>query len=394
MVGTKKGSGASGKRHSRKGKRKLFHYGTELLVLILLVAAAFFTPQVIFGVQDRILCGDTVLSQRESMNVEMLSATYEKSMAARMRNYAESLAEDENFYLSSQELEITSEIEDYFYGENGFYQQMVEYFVDERWLAEELWAYQVTRWKQYVIYSDNYAKGVNFILWYIEMENEYGERAKLLADAEDGALYAIRSENNTRMWENREINYDIRDYWNDYIASELWCYFMLYYEGLTPQNIEFIVRRMTNETGTSVNGVLMFFRHLNHPEEPYLDELPYMDYYNIMAYELGIETDMGETEISIFENGMEIRNDVYGTDIAAILALANGDIVVGENAGYFINGAGNVSYFLPYGNGHLEVVMETKDMDYRWDLWKAGIFMYPDITIGIREIYEMIPEFA
>ena len=55
---------------------------------------------------------------------------------------------------------------------------------------------------------------------------------------------------------------------------------------------------------------------------------------------------------------------------------------------------GNVRYLLPFGNGHLEVVMESKDVEYHVDLWKAGLFMYPDITIGIREIYEVIPEFA
>ena len=54
--------------------------------------------------------------------------------------------------------------------------------------------YSVVTWKQYVIYSDHFEEGVNFILWYIEMQDEDGGTLKLLTDAEDNTLYGIKTE--------------------------------------------------------------------------------------------------------------------------------------------------------------------------------------------------------
>ena len=63
------------------------------------VLAALWIPQIIFGLQDGILCRDTTLGQKESMDVEALSTTYEKSLAQRLKSFAEGLGEGDSYYV-------------------------------------------------------------------------------------------------------------------------------------------------------------------------------------------------------------------------------------------------------------------------------------------------------
>lgn len=372
MIRKKTGRKSPGQKNTRKRGRKLLNYGVELLALILLIMAAFFTPQIIFQIQDRILCGDTVLGQRESINVEALSATYEKSLTARMMNFAEGMADEEKFYLSSQELEITDEVRDYVKGDTAFFQDFIYMLMDAGMLYGEFWGYDITVWKQYVIYSDNYARGVNFILWYIEMENEYGERVKLLADAEDGTLYAVKAEDNIRMWERDDMPYEYYAiiYGGDYAAGELWIWFMVYYGGMNA-NSAGLLQNIVSNTGYTLNHILEAY--------PFMEEIPqeelhyYFEKYGIDAGSVGIEVDeAGNKELDLFQSS---------------------DITVGKNAGYLIRDMGDVSYLLPFGKGCLEVVMETGNTDELEKLLYQNIYKAPDIIIGIREIYEMIPEF-
>ena len=89
----------TGKNHIKKKKDgrvtntkcRIRYYMAEGLVIAIVVIAALFLPQIIFRVQDDILCNDTVLGQKESMDVESLSTAYERSLTARMRNLAEGL---------------------------------------------------------------------------------------------------------------------------------------------------------------------------------------------------------------------------------------------------------------------------------------------------------------
>ena len=59
-----------GKKKPPIDRRRLSRYGAEALVIGTVVTAALFLPQFIFWVEDNILCGDTALGRRESMDVE------------------------------------------------------------------------------------------------------------------------------------------------------------------------------------------------------------------------------------------------------------------------------------------------------------------------------------
>ena len=172
-------------------------YVVGVLGLAALIACAFYLPRLIFSVGDNRLCSDIVLGEREDMDVSLLSAAYEPSLGVRLQNFADGLAQGRNYYFSEQDMAITQEL--YYILENDG---------DSRIFQQPCWAlntlglmshtfslttkyYTVHSWKQYVIYSDDFAEGINFIVWYLEIEDNKGGTLNILMDAEDYTIYGL-----------------------------------------------------------------------------------------------------------------------------------------------------------------------------------------------------------
>ena len=181
-------------------KRKFFYYLLSMLGLLLLVGIAFMGPQMVFQTGDYYLWQDTELSERETMDIALLTNTYEQSKKQRLKNFAEGLERGEKYYVTSKELsESRQESSD-----AGIVDRLEELKVTYNeiflWLQElellpleHFWeGYYINSCRQYVIYSDNYARGVNFITWCLEMEAVGGSKMTLLIDAEDGVVYAMK----------------------------------------------------------------------------------------------------------------------------------------------------------------------------------------------------------
>ena len=68
----------------------------------------------------------------------------------------------------------------------------------------EVQTYEILDAKQYVIYGENFAEGVNFIAWYIElgMGQIDGEKpvVKMLVDAKTGEIYATAADSRILPW--------------------------------------------------------------------------------------------------------------------------------------------------------------------------------------------------
>ena len=237
------------RRRVRTRKRGTYfrYYIITASILTLLIALAFFTPQIIFQVQDMILCKDTSLSRQENVNVESLSTTYEKSLETRMTDYAEGLAGDDAFYVASQNLSINEELSAYFYSDSCIYGNYISALIYAQLLPYDLWEmeYSVSQWKQYVIYSDNFTKGVNFILWYIELQDSAGRIFKILADAEDGTIYAIKTEGNPVFQEPELVDesYEQRYFMDEFgrSAVEMWGFCALYYAAIDEETKNFYI---------------------------------------------------------------------------------------------------------------------------------------------------------
>ncbi|MCI9335949.1 MAG: hypothetical protein HFH93_00170 [Lachnospiraceae bacterium] len=343
----------------RKRRRKnISYYAVIVSILAVLIAAAFFAPQILFQIQDAILCKDTVLTRQESINVEALGTTYE-SLAVRMQNYAEGQSAGNTFYVTSQEVAVTSEMEDYAYS-NGIYGEMTGNMIELGLLPTYTWSvgYVITDWKQYVIYSNDFTKGVNFILWYIEMQDDNEVIFKFLVDAEDGTVYAVKTEGNRipeRNAAESPHNYIDNFSWRDLSATAVWIFFASMYEAID-----------SGETKT-------------------LDIM--IGEYGWTADELANNADYA------VDHGI-IEDDIYNKEREALLyemfSMHEEWRDVSEKVRYYVWENDTIYFLLPFGDTKLDMVIHIDDSE------EASEYIYgiPDILMGIRQIYEMIPEFA
>lgn len=331
--------------------------------LLLFVLAAFFLPQTVFRMQDNLLWGRQVLSEREAIDVEAIGTAYERSIKRRMLQFAEGLTAGNQFYVTSQVLPIDQEIYDILYTDDNFHQEVLLYATDMGLLSwNVVWGEKecdITRWKQYVIYSDDYAMGVNFILWYIELKGSEGEILKLLMDAETYTIYAMKEENSfyLNMW--RMGVYDSGEArllcsWEEGIA--LWYAFSNYFGAITQEDMNRVVQE---REGMTAKELEIFWKETAGPDS-------LLDVY--MIY------------------------NIYGSEYMYSLGAA----------GWlpdFQEGRANVfSFPLTYDDmGFFDMVVDVREAESATitvnPYYFEDAYIYPDVTIGIRQIYEMIPEF-
>ena len=359
------GKKATQKRKSVIQSRPLRYYASIFSVLALLIVAAFFAPQILFQVQDAILCKDTVLTQQESLNVEALSTTYEKSLRTRLQNYAEGRAGNRTFYTTSQDLTVTSEVREYIYSDRGLFSQQVSSFAELNMLPGYIWEqdYTILRWKQYVIYSDNFSEGVNFILWYVEMQDQNGYIVKVLSDAEDGTIYAIKTEGKNSGpggAESQAFEVDTIVAGNRYIDELFW----------------------NDHSATQVWGMLAY-------DYACLGEGEIKDFYILVeeyGWTGGYMSSNGYDERYVYDETDRKRKDAINSEI---LANYEAGKMFQEKVRYYMEDHNKIIFQLPYEEAWLDVMMETSVNGE-----SGPYYDYPEIRIGIRQIYEMIPEFA
>lgn len=184
-------------------------YAVCAVGLVGLIIFALCLPQMVFGFQDRHRCSETNLEKREDLDIAMLSAQAEPFLYDRMTAFAYGLAEGKSYYVSSHEMDMTTD--------GDLYQKFLDDLADEppAWVMYQATSVNIAQivlennmnvriWKQYVIYSDDYAQGVNFILWYFEYVNDYGERMDVLLDAQDYTLYGLMVEYDMAGWSSGE----------------------------------------------------------------------------------------------------------------------------------------------------------------------------------------------
>lgn len=215
--------------------RKLYVLGTAGLVLLLLFS--FFGPQLIFSLRDSYLCRDIIHEEQENTDVMLLGASYESSLGQRLRNFVEGQERGRNFYVSDQEMEVTQELyQQLSEGPGILYQQGILAVMVDIGMVSYLFfgdnTFTVNCWKQYVIYSDEYTEGVNFIIWYLDLEADDGKRLELLIDAEDATLYALYAERNILLTMNQALKWDITDLIRVVPLDELWYFLHYYYQSI------------------------------------------------------------------------------------------------------------------------------------------------------------------
>lgn len=358
----------SGKRKQRKGTQKSVNkqrnrliYAVAILTLTAMVGVAFFSPGWVFDFQDNRQCRDVTLEERENVDVAVLSTNYESSFYQRMINFAEGQAEKTDYYVASEELTDYQQLRDFLDSENGLNKESIWTLVGAGLLSEQFFGveFEITAWKQYVIYSDDYAKGVNFILWYIELESADEDigTCKLLLEANTGEVYGIQADTGGTL-----LNYDV-EYDKSIISVE---YSLEEYLGLTSMDV-YSDAWMT---------LAYFYSGLTES-----DFFQYYDkfYGAIDGMYGGIHIEnSNQSSYAVVEEELKAKLGA-GSSRWIDFLLTYPDILVQENGN-------RLECTFPYGEGSLVFRMQIAgSISYPWTLH--------DITIGFPAIYSLIPEF-
>ena len=229
-----------GRNHNKRiDSRKIYAAGVVGLVILLL--CAFFLPQMMFGLRDTYLCRDIVHDEREDMDVTLLSAAYEPSLGRRLQTFAEGLSMNRNYYVSAQDLDISEDVYEVLY-ENLLKPDSWMSILMNIGLVSGLYGYEFTidSWKQYVIYNDDYAGGVNFIIWYFAMSDDEGKHWEILVDAEDFTMYGLYTDCSTLNAKSVGWDGGIIDYFSvlqvDLVAW--WYYVCYYYQSISGEELD------------------------------------------------------------------------------------------------------------------------------------------------------------
>ena len=248
------------KRKSRIEKRSSKVYIAAGMGVVALLLCAFFLPQLLFQARDSVLCSDTVLSERESVDV-LIGDSYEPSLYNRMYNFAEGLARGVSYYVSEQDMAVDEELYEQL---NGLGMDPIAMLMDFRLINSSFMDYfMVQQRKQYVIYSDDYSRGVNFIIWYLELVGPSGAGLEILMDAETSTIYGIKAERNSLVTE-QEVDKWMYYIWGGSLGdhllssglasiSQLWMYLAMEFEAVSASELEEIYTLAMSE-GIHVKG--------------------------------------------------------------------------------------------------------------------------------------------
>lgn len=354
-------------RSRRNESRVKLTYVASILVLTFLVGAAFFSPGWLFDLQDSRRCRDTVLEERENVNVAALSTNYESSFYQRMVNFAENQADDTHYYVAAEELTDNDKLTDFLFSADGLYNDCIWMLTDMGMISDEITQCNISQWKQYVIYSDDYAKGVNFILWYIELTHPDKRIGtfKLLVEAGTGELYGLKSETDNRFLEKGTSNNKSRELYSLETYLESWGVYDESWGGWA-----------YNFSGLAETKFFEFFEHYE-------------------SYVYGREINASSAQISIDRDAEAMAADV---ELNAIIQKLD----VEDEAGAWMEFLDNYPAVAVWDEGNrLECSFPYGEGSLVFRLKMAESIPYPlsypyalrNITVGFPTIYELIPEF-
>lgn len=222
-------------------------YPAAVLGLVGLLSCAFLLPQFLFRVSDNALYSEISLSERETVDVTLLSSTYEPSLYNRMSAFAEGIANGVSYYVSEQKMEVNQELYEQLMTENGIFQEPVTTLMELQMISGSfLIHYVVETWKQYVIYNDDYTKGVNFIIWYLELVGDEGEQLEILMDAETSTIYGIAASKNHPVLEEEwdkwirssgAYSLSLRFEIAGFDTEDWWYFYSYYYEAISQEEL-------------------------------------------------------------------------------------------------------------------------------------------------------------
>lgn len=315
-----------------KNRKKMKQYGLCMGGMFLLVVAALFLPQIVFSMQDKYQMENTKVQTRSSLNISQLSTLYEEQTYLRMKNLVG--MDPDSAIVTSMEHEFETDAQVQALLENIFSQEwtfLIQWGILSHYGIEfdKGLAMELSECKKYILYQEDYEKGVALMMWYFDLYmTDTGVRIRLLADSETSHIYYMKI---TADGLNSSLGNDTAA--NTAVYTDDGKKVVSYYSGINKELLYKIV-----------------------------DEFPmYLEYYGTY-YEANEE---GLPEYA--ENG--------GWNIDTGYVEADEEIGDGEY---------HISYWLSYGEVNLEFWFQVAYSDNNTP--------FPDIAIGIPVIAGRIPE--
>ncbi len=191
-------------KKAKKSKKRTGGYQLCVAGLILAVLTAFFLPQGVFALWDSYRLKHTTLGEQDGGQFTLLNLSYEEDAGQRMSNFARGIASGRSYRTTSTdwngEADKVSEKRDAcIYEMLNF--MWAEFLIDRRYLPGELmWGgseiyeegFEVTDYKRYTIYDEDYEGGIAFSCIYLEIYYNDYLRFQLLSDFEDNTFYYMK----------------------------------------------------------------------------------------------------------------------------------------------------------------------------------------------------------
>ena len=161
-------------------------YGAYALLLGLVIAACFL-PQVVLNIQDSYRMESTFTETRTGINIENLNISYEMDITKRLTTFANA---ETAYFVTGTEYDKNdgrAMVEEVLY--QDFLITMIELGI----LPNSFYkSYEIEDLKKYVIYNNELNNGVAIIAWYCRLSYEEGIDLEFLADDKTDTIYYIR----------------------------------------------------------------------------------------------------------------------------------------------------------------------------------------------------------
>ncbi len=254
-----------------KGTKDSAGYYMGIAGVLLLVAAAFLAPTLVFRMQDKMEFQRAGTAKQEPLDVVLLNAEYEPEVGTRLQNFAQGLSEGRQYRVAEVE-KVPSGDSDRMAEIFGsiLYQEWMEPFYETGMADYGAWFYEPDSGriaipedsvlKKYVVYEEDSLEEITLMLWYLRIPCGDGVTLEVLTDAveEYPTIYYLRAETvGGTDYEQYNSSFAWR-YFAQY-QTEMYYYYQGYYGTDTGKAIEIMEKEGKTSLGNGavlVNGTL------------------------------------------------------------------------------------------------------------------------------------------
>ncbi len=165
-----------------------------IIILICVVAGAFYLPEAVLRLQDQRLSGEYRYAHRSSIDY-VVSKDYEMDRKARLEAFAKGWGEGKDYKLTvsseSGEQVTDAMLQKLLLTDDAYMVLMLYGDMMGRDMYSMLSTEYLKEQQYYIIYNEDIVNGAAFLCWYLEFQLDGTGTITLLADAKDYTIYYV-----------------------------------------------------------------------------------------------------------------------------------------------------------------------------------------------------------